>query len=117
MGNDFAGHTAPGDLPRRWEGGNFGLRRYMQRVYKYMAGGLMLTGVMAYGGAASGVYTAITATPLFWIVLLAPLALVVLLSWRIERMSAAAAKMCFWTYAALVGLSLSGIFLVYTWRA
>ncbi|CAM2184819.1 hypothetical protein PSAC2689_50436 [Paraburkholderia sacchari] len=61
--------------------------------------------------------TAITATPLFWIVLLAPLALVVLLSWRIERMSAAAAQMCFWTYAALVSLSLSGIFLVYTWPA
>ena len=114
MGNDFAGRTRPGDLPRGWEGGDSGLRRYMLRVYNYMAGGLMLTGVIAYGGAVSGVYASMATTPLFWIVLLAPFALVVLLSWRIERTSAVAAQLCFWVYAALVGLSLSGIFLVYT---
>ncbi|WP_321915674.1 MULTISPECIES: Bax inhibitor-1/YccA family protein [unclassified Paraburkholderia] len=114
MGNDFAGRTGPGNLPRGWEQGDCGLRRHLLRVYNYMAGGLVLTGVMAYVGAVSGVYVSIAATPLFWIVLLAPLAVVALLSWRIERMTEAAAQTGFWAYAALVGLSLSGIFLVYT---
>jgi FtsH-binding integral membrane protein len=45
---------------------------------------------------------------------LAPLALVLLLGFRIEKMSLGAAKTAFWAYAALVGLFLSGIFFVYT---
>lgn len=91
-----------------------GLRQYMLRVYNYMAGGLALTGVVAYGAAASGLYQAIFGTPLYWVVLLAPLALVMLLSFRINKMSLGAAQLSFWVYAGLVGLSLSGIFLVYT---
>jgi uncharacterized protein len=91
-----------------------GLRAYLLRVYNYMAGGLALTGLVAYYGAASGVYASVAATPWFWLVLLAPLALVFLLSFRIERLSLGAAQLAFWAYAALVGLSLSGIFLVYT---
>jgi len=91
-----------------------GLRQYMLRVYNYMAGGLAFTGVVAYVAAASGFYVAIYRTPIFWLVLLAPLALVFILAFRIERMSLTAAQICFWVYAALIGLSLSGIFLVYT---
>jgi FtsH-binding integral membrane protein len=91
-----------------------GLRQYMLRVYNYMAGGLALTGAVAYAAAAGGLYQAIVGTPLNWIVLFAPLALVMLLSFRIEKMSLGAAQLTFWAYAGLVGLSLSGIFLVYT---
>jgi FtsH-binding integral membrane protein len=91
-----------------------GLRAYMLRVYNYMAGGLALTGAVAYFGAASGFYASILGTPLFWLVVLAPLGLVFFLSFRIEHMSLRAAQFSFWVYAALVGLSLSGIFLVYT---
>jgi FtsH-binding integral membrane protein len=91
-----------------------GLRGYLLRVYNYMAAALALTGLVAYYGAASGVYASVAGTPWFWLVLLAPLALVFLLSFRIERMSLGAAQLAFWAYAALVGLSLSGIFLVYT---
>lgn len=91
-----------------------GLRAYMLGVYNYMAGGLLLTGVVAYGAAASGLYQAIAGTAFIWIVLLAPLALVMLLSFRIERMSLGTAQLTFWTYAGLVGLSLSSIFLIYT---
>ena len=103
-----------------------GLRAYMLRVYNYMALGLAITGAAALGtfvmavdrsgGAAkltafgSLIYT----SPLKWVVIFAPLALVFLLSFRIERMSVAAAQATFWIYAALVGLSLSVIFLVYT---
>ncbi|WP_287752527.1 Bax inhibitor-1/YccA family protein [Burkholderia sp.] len=86
----------------------------MRRIYNYMAGGLALTGAVAYLGASTGFYRSIAGTPLFWVVLLAPLALVMLLSLRIEHISFGAAQIGFWAYAALVGLSLSGIFLVYT---
>ena len=91
-----------------------GLRQYMLRIYNYMAGGLALTGVVAYAAAASGFYQAIAGSILFWIVLFAPLGLVLLLSFRIQSMSLGSAQLTFWAYAALMGLSLSGIFLIYT---
>src|ERR1700686_3563518 len=91
-----------------------GLRAHMQRVYGYMAGGLALTGIVAYAAAASGFYQAIAATPLIWIVMLAPLGFVLVLSFGIQRMSAGMAMVLFWIYAAVMGLSLGGIFLVYT---
>jgi FtsH-binding integral membrane protein len=75
---------------------------------------LAVTGFVAYASAASGVYAAIAGTPLFWLVLLAPFGLALLLSFRIGQMSPAAAQAAFWGYAALMGLSLAGIFLVYT---
>ncbi|KAA0969713.1 Bax inhibitor-1/YccA family protein [Aureimonas fodinaquatilis] len=111
-----------------------GLRAYMLKVYNLMAFGLAITGVAAFGlftlatsaGPVEGgaqvrpdlwltalgvtVYT----SPLRWVLMLAPLALVFFLSFRINRMSASAAQATFWSYAALVGLSLSTIFLVYT---
>jgi FtsH-binding integral membrane protein len=91
-----------------------GLRLWMQRVYGYMAGGLALTGIVAYAAAAFGFYQAIAATPLIWIVMLAPLGFVLALSFGIQRMSAATATVLFWLYAAVMGLSLGGIFVVFT---
>jgi len=114
MKSDFTGGTGSPEAWRGLNGGDLGLRQYMLRVYNYMSGGLLLTGVIAYLGAASGLYASIAATPLFWVVLLAPLGLVFLLSMRIDRLGLGTAQFCFWIYAALVGLSLSGIFLVYT---
>ena len=55
----------------------------------------------------SGFYQAIVGTALYWVVVFAPLALVLLLSFRIQSMSLGAAQLTFWAYAALVGLSLS----------
>ncbi|SON58067.1 Inner membrane protein YbhL [Hartmannibacter diazotrophicus] len=111
-----------------------GLRAYMLKVYNYMALGLALTGVAAYGAfsaavttdpsgaaaqAGNGLYltgfgVALFTSPLKWVVMLAPLALVFFLSFRIQKMSVAAAQGTFLAYAALVGLSLSSIFLVFT---
>jgi FtsH-binding integral membrane protein len=93
---------------------DLGLRRYMLSVYNYMASGLVLTGIVAWLGADSGVYQQIAHTPLLYVVLLAPIALVWLLAARIHTMSLGAAQLTFWIYAALMGLSLSAIFLVYT---
>ena len=91
-----------------------GLRQYMLRIYNYMASGLALTGIVAYVAAASGFYHSIAGTPLLWVVMLAPLGLVFWLSAGINRMSASTAQLLFWVYAGLMGLSLAGIFLVFT---
>ena len=91
-----------------------GLRDYMLRIYNYMASGLALTGIVAYVFAQSGLYLAIARTPLIWLVMLAPLGLVMWLSYGIERMQAATAQAIYWIYAALMGVSLASVFLVFT---
>jgi hypothetical protein len=104
--------TARATMPQ--VGIDVGLRDYMLRVYNYMAGGLAITGLVAYFAATSGLYQAIFGTALYWVVIFAPLALVLFLSFRIQSMSLGTAQVTYWAYAALVGLSLSGLFVVYT---
>jgi FtsH-binding integral membrane protein len=104
-----------------------GLRAHMLRVYNYMGGALVLTGAVAWLVAntpallnafyretmtANGV--ALSPTILGWVVMLAPLAMVFFLSFRIMHMSQAAAQATFWAYAAMVGASLASILVVYT---
>ncbi|HZK90999.1 MAG TPA: Bax inhibitor-1/YccA family protein [Stellaceae bacterium] len=94
-----------------------GLRDYMLRIYNYMASALALTGIVAYVAASGGrdsFIAHIYHTPVMWLVILAPLGLVMWLSFGINRLSAAAAQGIFWVYAGLMGLSMSTIFLVYT---
>ena len=96
-----------------------GLRAHMLRVYNLMAIGLAITGVAALGTAAlaqsnPAFAQLIYVSPLKWVVMLAPLALVFFLSFRIHSMSVSTAQTTFWGYAALLGVSLSSIFLVYT---
>ncbi|MFP1630644.1 Bax inhibitor-1/YccA family protein [Zhengella sp. ZM62] len=99
-----------------------GLRSYMLKVYNLMALGLAITGLAAWGGFNFAVQDGqltqfgqlMFASPLKWVLILAPLGMVFFLSFRIHKMSVAAAQTTFWVYAALVGLSLSTIFLVYT---
>jgi len=92
-----------------------GLRRHMLRIYNYMAGGVALTGLVAFIVASTpALYVPIFSTPLKWVVMLAPLAFVLFFSFRIERMSAAAAQTAFWAFAAVMGLSLASVFLVFT---
>ena len=92
-----------------------GLRQYMLRVYNYMASGLALTGIIAFGVASSETaMQAIFGTPLFWLVMLAPIGFVLFLSARIHAMKATTAQALFWIYAGLMGLSLASIFIVYT---
>jgi FtsH-binding integral membrane protein len=91
-----------------------GLRRYMLSIYNYMAAGLGLTGLVAYISVATGLYQQIATTPLIWVAMLAPLGAVLFLSFRIDRLSFGTAQAIFWGYAALMGLSLAGILLLYT---
>jgi uncharacterized protein len=94
--------------------GDEGLRAYVRAVYAFMAGGLALTGAVSWFAYSSGLYPVIARTPLIWVVMFAPLVLVMFLSFRIQRMSLAAAQISYWAYAGLVGLSLAGIFMIYT---
>jgi FtsH-binding integral membrane protein len=118
-----------------------GLRSYMLSVYNYMAAGIALTGIVAYtlfmyttttdpalaAKAASGASLALKrglfltplgatlyTTPLMWVLALAPLAFVFFLSFRVYRMSVGGAQLAFWLFAAVMGASLSTIFLRYT---
>jgi len=96
-----------------------GLRSYMLGVYNMMAIGLAVTGIAALGTSVlaqsnPAFAQLLYASPLRWVIMLAPLIAVFFLSFRIENLSVGAARATFWIYAALVGLSLSSIFLVFT---
>jgi len=103
----------------RVEGIDQGLRAFMLGVYNNMAIGLAVTGLVAYGTyvwAASNPAVAQTlyGSPLRWVIMLAPLAFVFGLSAAVHRMQPATARLVFFAFAAVMGLSLSSIFLVFT---
>lgn len=104
-----------------------GLRAYMLRVYNWMASGLVLTGIIAYGVAntplinlfyplrtlGNGVEVPVP-TPLAYLAIFSPLAFVLVLSLGINRLSRQMAQILYWAFAAAMGFSLTNIFLVYT---
>ncbi len=104
-----------------------GLRAYMLKVYNYMATGILLTGIIALisfkmsvvtdsSGAIAGftsIGNALFFSGLKWVVMLAPLGIVLYMSFGIKNMSAAKAQTVFWVFAALMGLSF-WILLIYT---
>lgn len=110
-----------------------GLRAFMLRVYNYMAAGLIITGLAAYGVFDLATTTDATqaavvlknqvmltefgrlifTSPLKWVVMLAPLGALFVIMGRMPNMSVQGAQLGFWVFAGLMGLSLSSIFLVY----
>ena len=96
-----------------------GLRQYMLRVYNYMASGLALTGLTAALVANTpalwdlffqvGPVGRAAPTMLGWIAIIAPIGLVLALSFGIAKMRASTAQGLFWLYAGLMGISLSSI--------
>jgi len=96
-----------------------GLRAYMLRVYNYMALALAVTGIFALGTATvavnnPAVATALYASPLKWVIMFAPLAFVMVMSFGINKLSYGALQATFWAFAAIMGVSISSIFLVFT---
>jgi FtsH-binding integral membrane protein len=89
---------------------------FVRSVYNWMAIGLGITGVVAYGVANSpGVTEVIFGSQLiFFGLIIAQLAMVFMISARIQRMQASTATMLFIVYSALNGATLSSIFLAYT---
>jgi hypothetical protein len=121
-----------------------GLRAHMLHVYNYMALGLAVTAIAAMaiyllsvtdnpaaaarlvrGGSinparlASNIYLtpagyALFVSPLKWAIILAPLVLAFSLNFSIERLRPGIAQLLFWLYAALIGVSLGSVFMIYT---
>ncbi|MEE8455286.1 MAG: Bax inhibitor-1/YccA family protein, partial [Limibaculum sp.] len=106
-----------------------GLRAYMNKVYALMASAMIITGLVAYvvgtdyNAAVHGQPTTLIpvdllatrfSSPMVYVIMFSPLAVVFGLSAMINRISAGTAQMVFWGFAALIGLSLSSIFAVYT---
>src|SRR3954447_12498143 len=95
-----------------------GLRSYMLSVYNYMASGVLLTGIIALlfapyaGQVLVGPRGGLSA--LGWIVTLAPLGFVFAMSFGVNRMQTGTLRLLFWAFAAVMGLSMSTLFLAYT---
>jgi FtsH-binding integral membrane protein len=126
LGQDqkFTLRTNQAGADQAYETIDTGLREYMLRIYNYMASGLALTGIIAYASANTPavlnmMYTVgpsggVQATGLAWIAMLSPLAFILALSFGINKMKASTAQAVFWGFSAVMGLSLSHIFLSYT---
>ncbi len=119
-----------------------GLRAHMTKVYALMGGAMIISGVIAYvfgqdlnayvdavraagsTTAASvqsstallpvGFVEALYFSPLKWVIMLAPLAVVFGFGFMIHKMSASTANAVFWGFAALMGVSIASIFAVFT---
>ena len=96
-----------------------GLRAYMLGIYNYMAIAMVITGGVAMATAnwiinSPAAQQVMFGSPLRWVIMLAPLAFVMVLSFGINKLSASAARTIFFVYAAVMGVSLSSIFLVYS---
>ncbi|WP_336965395.1 Bax inhibitor-1/YccA family protein [Sphingobium aquiterrae] len=108
--------TAAGTQAERLDAG---LRSYMLSVYNYMASGVLLTGLVAmlfsWGGANSPAAQVLMAPGILkYVIMFSPILFVMALSFGMSRMSTGTAQAVFWGYAAVNGLGLSAIFLVYT---
>ena len=96
-----------------------GLRSYMLKVYNYMASGVLLTGIVAllFAPYAESVLINSSGTGLSglgWLITFAPLGFVFAMSFGINRMQTSTLQLLFWAFAAVMGLSMSTIFIVYT---
>jgi hypothetical protein len=92
-----------------------GLRSHMLSVYNYMASGVLLTGIVAYAAAMMGIPQALFTggNILGYVVIFAPLIMVFFLMARVGRMSTGGMQAFFWSFATVMGLSMSVIPLVY----
>ena len=101
-----------------------GLRAHMIRVYNYMASGLALSGIVAFGLFSSpdlaGLFFQIQAgrvvglNGLGWVAILAPMGLLLLVSFRAAQMSVGSIQAVYWAVTALMGVSLSLLLFRYT---
>lgn len=101
-----------------------GLRAHMVRVYNYMASGLALSGIVAFGLFSSPELASlffqvqsgrvVGMNMLGWVAIFAPLGLLLLVSFRAATMSTAAVQAVYWAVTALMGVSLSLLLFRYT---
>ena len=103
---------------------DLGLKAYMNKVYSFMAVGLALTGAIAHltsimafdfkTNTMTPFGSAIYGSPLAFLIMFAPLGFIIALNMGIARMKESTVQVLFWAFAAVMGLSLSSIFIQYT---
>ena len=116
-----------GDAVARGTTFDAGLRQHMLSIYNMMASGVLLTGIVSllfvntalFDAAFNVVQTpygrALETTGLGWVIKLAPLAFILVLSFGgIARFSKTTLQAMFWGFAVLMGLSMSTVFAIYT---
>ena len=113
--NDYSVRSRASSLSSTDEG----LRKFMLKVYGYMSAGLGITGVIAWLFAnayvsGNSLVISLMQGPLAYVVMFAPLGIVLWMSFGINKMKAKTAQNLFWLLAACYGVSLASIFLVYT---
>lgn len=91
-----------------------GLRAYMLKIYNYMASGVLLTGIVAMAFASSSYAVPVLTSPLRWVIMLSPLAIVFAMSFGMHKMSKGTLQALYWAFTILMGLSMASIFLVFT---
>lgn len=99
-----------------------GLRSYMQKVYNFMAGGLCVTALAAWIVANTSLINlffnvspqGVALSGFGWLAFIAPLIMVFAFNWVVNSGTAKQVQLLFWSYAALMGISLTPIFLLYT---
>lgn len=98
-----------------------GLRAHMNKVYGLMSVAMLITGTVAYVFGTTPALLSLLRDPntfqpniLGWIAMFAPLAVVFFLGASINRLSQSTAQVVFWGFSALMGVSISYIFAVYT---
>ncbi len=115
--------AARGSFADRGVAVDVGLRAHMLRVYNYMAVAVALSGAVAwltYNAAVDSANRltpfgkAVFGGPLMWVLLIGTIGLVFFISWRIDRLKFTTALTLFMIYAALLGVTLAPIFVVYT---
>ena len=121
MAQDLRMQTA--GVGRRAAAIDEGLRAYMNKVYGLMATGMLITGLAAWAIAGLAVAPdgnltqlghAIFVSPLKWVIMFAPLAVVFGFGAALNRLSVSGATTVFYLFSALMGVSISWIFLAYT---
>ena len=103
---------------------DLGLKAYMNKVYSFMAFGLALTGALAHltsslafdfsTNTMTSFGAAIYTSPLAFIIMLSPLAFIIALNVGVAKMKESSLQILFWAFAAVMGVSLSSIFIQYT---
>lgn len=118
---DFTNNNFNQEVEAQQVGAQVSVKSFLSNVFTYMAGALAITGLLAYwfGNSATLLSYLVNfetggMTVLGWGVMLAPLAFVLVMSFAFNRLSSFVLLLLFVVYSAVMGISLSFIFLIYT---
>jgi len=114
MVDPFFRTDATTTAPSRAMSYDAGLRAHMVRVFNYMSGGLVITGLIAFLVANTSLGAVIFGSPLKWVAMFLPFVFVFYLNLKMQTISSSAAKTAFWLFCASMGLSLAAFFMVFT---